>query len=130
MNVGFVGLGNMGLPMARNILKAGYEVTVYNRTRQRAEALRSDGAIIADRPTDVCSKDVLITMLADDLAVRAVVFDEDLVSRIPQTSVHISMSTISVGLAQELTEAHARAGNQFISAPVFGRPQAAESAQL
>ncbi len=130
MNVGFVGLGNMGLPMARNLLKAGYEVTVYNRTRQRAEVLRSDGAIIADRPTDACSKDVLITMLADDLAVRAVVFGEDLVSRIPQTSVHISMSTISVGLAQELTEAHARAGNQFISAPVFGRPQAAESAQL
>jgi len=130
MNVGFIGLGSMGLPMARNLLKAGHEVTVYNRTRARAEALRSDGATIADQPSDTCGKDVLITMLADDRAVRAVLFGEQLITRLPQTSIHISMSTISVALAQELADAHARAGNPFISAPVFGRPQAAESAQL
>jgi 3-hydroxyisobutyrate dehydrogenase-like beta-hydroxyacid dehydrogenase len=130
MNVGFIGLGSMGLPMARNLLKAGHEVTVYNRTRARAEALRSDGATIADQPSDTCGKDVLITMLADDRAVRAVLFGEQLITRLPQTSIHISMSTISVALAQELADAHARAGNLFISAPVFGRPQAAESAQL
>jgi 3-hydroxyisobutyrate dehydrogenase-like beta-hydroxyacid dehydrogenase len=130
MNVGFIGLGSMGLPMARNLLKAGHEVTVYNRTRARAEALRSDGATIADQPSDTCGKDVLMTMLADDRAVRAVLFGEQLITRLPQTSIHISMSTISVALAQELANAHARAGNPFISAPVFGRPQAAESAQL
>lgn len=130
MKAGFIGLGNMGLPMARNLLKAGHEVTVYNRTRERANSLRTDGAIIADKAGDACGSDVLITMLADDRAVRAVVFDGQLISRLGPGAVHISMATISVALAQELTRAHAEAGSHFISAPVFGRPEAAEAAKL
>ncbi|HET7215197.1 MAG TPA: NAD(P)-dependent oxidoreductase, partial [Terriglobia bacterium] len=74
--------------------------------------------------------DILITMLADDRVTRAVVFDGQLIPRLAPGAVHISMATISVALAQELTRAHAEAGNQFISAPVFGRPEAAESAKL
>jgi 3-hydroxyisobutyrate dehydrogenase-like beta-hydroxyacid dehydrogenase len=130
MNVGFIGLGNMGLPIARNLLKAGHKVTVYNRTRERAESLLGDGAVIADRVTDTCGGDALITMLADDRAVRAVVFDGQLIPSLATGTVHISASTISVALAQELTKAHAEAGNQFISAPVFGRPEAAAAATL
>ena len=130
MKVGFIGLGNMGLPMAHNLLKAGHEVTVYNRTRERAESLRSEGATIASQASDACGSDILITMLADDPAVRAVVFDGQLIPRIAPGAVHVSMATISVALAQELTRAHAEAGNQFISAPVFGRPEAAEAAKL
>jgi 3-hydroxyisobutyrate dehydrogenase-like beta-hydroxyacid dehydrogenase len=130
MKVGFIGLGNMGLPMARNLLKAGNEVTVYNRTRERAESLRAAGAAIATQAADTCGSDVLITMLADDRAVRAVVFDGQLIPKLAPGAVHVSMGTISVALAQELTRAHAEAGNQFISAPVFGRPEAAESAKL
>jgi len=130
MKVGFIGLGNMGLPMARNLLKAGHEVTVYNRTRERAESLRAEGAIIADKAARACGSDILITMLADDRAMRAVVFDGQLIPMLAPRAVHISMATISVALAQELTRAHAEAGNQFISAPVFGRPEAAESAKL
>jgi 3-hydroxyisobutyrate dehydrogenase-like beta-hydroxyacid dehydrogenase len=130
MKVGFIGLGNMGLPIARNLLKAGHEVTVYNRTRERAESLRAAGAAIATQAADTCGSDVLITMLADDRAVRAVVFDGQLIPKLALGAVHVSMGTISVALAQELTRAHAEAGNQFISAPVFGRPEAAESATL
>ena len=130
MKAGFIGLGNMGLPMARNLLKAGHEVTVYNRTRERAESLHKEGATVANQAGDACNSDVLITMLADDRAVRTVVFDGQLIPRLAPHAVHISMSTISVALAQELTRAHSEAGNQFISAPVFGRPQAAETATL
>lgn len=130
MRAGFIGLGNMGTPMARNLLKAGHEITVYNRTRERAESLRAEGATVASSAIDACDSDVLITMLADDQAVRAVVFDGQLIPRLAAGAVHISMGTISVALAQELTTVHAEAGSQFISAPVFGRPEAAEAAKL
>jgi len=130
MRAGFIGLGNMGMPMARNLLKAGHEITVYNRTRRRAEGLRAEGATVAGSAIDACNSDVLITMLADDRAVRAVVLDGQLIPRLAAGAVHISMGTISVALAQELTTAHAEAGSQFISAPVFGRPEAAEAAKL
>jgi 3-hydroxyisobutyrate dehydrogenase-like beta-hydroxyacid dehydrogenase len=130
MKAGFIGLGNMGLPMARNLLKAGHEIRVYNRSRERAESLRPEGATIADQASDACVTDVLITMLADDRALRAVVLDGQLIPRLSPGAIHISMSTISVALAQELTQAHAEAGSLFISAPVFGRPEAAEAAKL
>lgn len=130
MRAGFIGLGNMGTPMARNLLKAGHEITVYNRTRERAEGLRAEGATVADGAIDACDSEVLITMLADDQAVRVVVFDGQLIPRLAAGAIHISMGTISVALAQELTVAHAEAGSQFISAPVFGRPEAAEAAKL
>jgi 3-hydroxyisobutyrate dehydrogenase-like beta-hydroxyacid dehydrogenase len=130
MKAGFIGLGNMGLPMARNLLRAGHEITVYNRTRERADSLRAEGATVANQASDACAYDVLITMVADDRALRAVVLDGRLIPKLSPGSVHICMSTISVELAQELTRAHAEAGNQFISAPVFGRPEAAESAKL
>ena len=130
MNVGFIGLGNMGLPMARNLLKAGHAVTVYNRTAERAESLRAEGATVAGEAGGACGGDVLITMLADDPAVKSVVFGGQLIPRLAPSAVHISMSTISVELAGELAQAHAKAGNHFISAPVFGRPEAAVAAKL
>ena len=130
MNVGFIGLGNMGLPMARNLLKAGHAVTVYNRTPERAESLCAEGATLAGEAADACGGDVLITMLADDRAVNAVVFGGQLIPRLAPGAAHISMSTLSVALAQELARAHAKAGNHFVSAPVFGRPEAAEAAKL
>lgn len=130
MKAGFIGLGQMGLPMARNLLKAGHGVTVYNRTLERAESLRAEGAIIANQAAEACASDVLITMLADDPAMREVVIGGQLIPRLAAGAVHVSMSTISVALVQELTEAHQKAGNQFVSAPVFGRPEAAEGAKL
>lgn len=130
MKAGFIGLGAMGLPMARNLLKAGHEVTVYNRTRERAESLREDGAAIAGQASEACGSGVLITMLSDDRAMRAVLFDGQLIPKLAPGTVHIAMSTISVELASELARVHAEAGSHFISAPVFGRPDAAEAAKL
>lgn len=105
MDVGFIGLGHMGQAMARNLLKAGHRITVYNRTRDKAEALRSEGAQIADAPADACRHAVLITMLADDEAVEAVMFgDGKGLSALGPDTVHVSMSTISVALSDRLTE--------------------------
>jgi 3-hydroxyisobutyrate dehydrogenase-like beta-hydroxyacid dehydrogenase len=131
MKVGFIGLGNMGQAMARNLCKAGHSVTVYNRTRSRAEELKADGAIVADRPTDACRGDVVITMLADDHAVEEVVLgDGGFISALTPETIHISMSTISVALSKHLAEAHSKAGRIYIAATVFGRPDIAAAAKL
>jgi 3-hydroxyisobutyrate dehydrogenase-like beta-hydroxyacid dehydrogenase len=131
MEVGFIGLGNMGAPMARNLLKAGHRVTVYNRTRSKAETLAREGAKVADRVTDACRGDVLITMLSDDAAVEAVVFgDGAALSALHHNAIHISMSTISVALSDRLADVHGKAGQGYAAAPVFGRPEAAATAKL
>lgn len=131
MNVGFVGLGNMGQPMARNLLKAGHTVTVYNRSRRRAEELKADGARVAERASDACGGEVVMTMLADDPAVKEVVLGSNgVLGALASNTVHVSMSTISVALSRRLAEAHAQAGRTYLSAPVFGRPDAAASAKL
>src|SRR3979409_260186 len=131
MDVGFIGLGHMGTPMARNLLKAGHRVTVYNRTRGETEALGREGAQVADKVADACHGDVLITMLADDAAVEGVVFGEGgALQALRQDAIHISMSTISVALSDRLAEAHGKAGQGYVAAPVFGRPEAAAAAKL
>jgi 3-hydroxyisobutyrate dehydrogenase-like beta-hydroxyacid dehydrogenase len=131
MEVGFIGLGQMGAPMALNLLKAGHRVTVYNRTRGNADALARQGAQVADRVADACRGDVVITMLADDAAVEHVVFsDGGVLSALRRDATHLSMSTISVALCDRLAEAHGKAGQGYAAAPVFGRPEAAAAAKL
>jgi 3-hydroxyisobutyrate dehydrogenase-like beta-hydroxyacid dehydrogenase len=131
MRVGFIGLGAMGSAMARNLLKAGHELTVYNRTRARAEQMARDGAKVAASPVETASGEVVITMLADDHAVKDVLLGSgNLLSKLRPDQVHISMSTISVELARNLMEAHHGQGTGFVSAPVFGRPEVAAAAQL
>jgi 3-hydroxyisobutyrate dehydrogenase-like beta-hydroxyacid dehydrogenase len=131
MEVGFIGLGHMGQPMARNLLKAGHRVIGYNRTRERAETLKAEGAEIAARPADVCRGEAVITMLSDDAAVEGVVFGEGgILAALAPGKTHISMSTISVAFSDRLTEAHTNAGQVYIAAPVFGRPDAAAAAKL
>jgi len=131
MKVGFIGLGSMGRAMARNLLKAGHEVTVYNRTHARAEDLAGEGARVADALADTASGEVVITMLADDHALEDVLFGSgNLLGKLRADQIHVSMSTISVELSLSLVEAHRRHGTGYISAPVFGRPEAAEAAKL
>ncbi len=131
MKVGFIGLGQMGTGMAANLLKAGHEVTVYNRTAAKAEALAAQGARLATRVEDACRGDAVITMLANDEAVTDVVFgDGGILATLPRGAMHVSASTISVALSERLTAGHAGAGQQFVSAPVFGRPDAAAAAKL
>ena len=131
MKVGFIGLGNMGSGMAANLLRAGYALTVYNRTPARAEVLVAEGATLAKTPSEAARGDVVITMLADDTAVEAVVFGVDgVLAGLKPGSIHISMSTISVALAGRLVSAHRAAGQRFVAAPVFGRPEAATASEL
>jgi 3-hydroxyisobutyrate dehydrogenase-like beta-hydroxyacid dehydrogenase len=132
MRIGFIGLGRMGSAMARNLLRAGHQVAVYNRSRVKAEALAGGGARAADSPADACRDSaVVMTMLADDSAVEQVVFGENgLASALANGAVHISSSTIGTALARRLAAEHARRGQGYLSAPVFGRPEAAESRQL
>lgn len=131
MDVGFIGLGQMGRAIALNLVKAGHRVAAYNRTRARAEALASEGAEIADSVADAARRPVVITMLADDHAVEEVFFGEGKgLSALGAGAVHISMSTISVALSERLVEAHRKAGHAYVAAPVFGRPEAAAAAKL
>ena len=131
MKIGFIGLGNMGAAIAGNLVRAGHAVTVYNRTASRAEPLVRLGAQCAARVGDACHGEVVITMLADDHAVAEVVWGEEhILASLPRGCIHVSMSTISMELATRLSEAHAAAGQRYVAAPVFGRPDAAASAKL
>ncbi len=131
MKVGFIGLGQMGVGMAANLLKAGHEVVVFNRTGAKAEPLAAQGARVADNIAAACRGDAVVTMLADDDALRnAVVGSGGIVANLRPGAVHVSSSTISVALAEELEAAHAAAGQKFVSAPVFGRPEAAAAGKL
>jgi 3-hydroxyisobutyrate dehydrogenase-like beta-hydroxyacid dehydrogenase len=131
MNVGFIGLGKMGQAMARNLLRAGHQVTVYNRTESRAEALQADGALVAKTPAGVCQSEIVITCLADDDAVEAVVFgDHGIAGALAEDCTHISMSTLSLAMIERLIQTHSEARQPFVAAPVFGRPDAAAAAKL
>lgn len=131
MKAGFIGLGNMGQPMARNLLKAGHELAVYNRTRSRAEALAGEGAQVARTPAEACASGVVMSMLADDHAVEECVFGgAGILGALPAGGVHTSFSTISTALSRRLAEAHGEKGQFFVAAPVFGRPEAAAGARL
>lgn len=129
MKIGFIGLGQMGRGMAANLIKAGHEVALYNRTADKAQGL---GGRVAASPADAArGAEVVFTMLADDKALEAVAYGEGgFIGALPQGAIHISCSTISVALAETLTAAHAKAGQKFVSAPVFGRPEAAAAAKL
>jgi 3-hydroxyisobutyrate dehydrogenase-like beta-hydroxyacid dehydrogenase len=132
MKIGFIGLGQMGSGIAHNLLRAGHQVTVYNRSRQKAEALSQDGARVADSPADACrGAEAVFTMLADDAAMEHVVFGENgIASALAKNAVHISSSTISTALARRLAAEHAQRGQSYLSVPVFGRPEAAEGKKL
>ena len=128
MKLAFIGLGKMGSGIARNLLRAGHQLTVYNRTREKAEALVAEGARVANSPAEaVRGAEAVHTMLSDDAAVREVVFGRDgFAATMGRDAVHISHSTISTALAREL----AAAGHGYLSATVFGRPEAAEAKKL
>src|SRR5271168_1832184 len=131
MRVGLIGLGQMGSGMAANLLKGGHEVIVYNRTPSKAQALVELGARSAALVADACQGDAVITMLADDHAVESVVFgDTGVISNLGKNAIHISCSTISVALSETMAAMHAASGKRFVSAPVFGRPDAAAAGRL
>jgi 3-hydroxyisobutyrate dehydrogenase-like beta-hydroxyacid dehydrogenase len=132
MNIGFIGLGRMGSGMARNLLRAGHRIAVYNRTREKAEPLANEGARIASSPADAArGVEAVFTMLSDDQALSDVVFGEHgLASLAAGAPIHISSSTISVAFARRLAQEHAQRRQPFLTACVFGRPEAAENRKL
>ncbi|HWX37886.1 MAG TPA: NAD(P)-dependent oxidoreductase [Candidatus Sulfotelmatobacter sp.] len=132
MKIAFIGLGRMGMGMARNLVRGGHEVSVYNRSHEKAEALSREGARLASSPA-VASRgvDVVMTMVSDDRAVEEIVFgNEGIASGMKEDCIHVSHSTISVALARRLTAEHAERRQGYLSVPVFGRPDAADSKNL
>ena len=132
MKIGFLGLGQMGSGMAANLLRAGHEMVVWNRSPQKAQPLVAKGAVLARTARDAASgRDVIMSMLADDAALEQVLLGNDGVFEgLPRGALHISASTIAVATADRVAALHAARGLRFLSAPVFGRPEAAAAAKL
>ncbi|MGE0347933.1 NAD(P)-dependent oxidoreductase [Hydrogenophaga sp.] len=130
MDIGFIGAGAMGVPMIRRLLAAGHKVRVYNRTPHRLHTLVEEGAVSVDSPAAAATSPVTVSMLADDDAVNATVLDAGVLDAMPRGAVHVCMATISVSLAAQMRDAHARHRRGFVSAPVFGRPAAAAAGKL
>jgi hypothetical protein len=117
MDAGVIGLGGMGRAMAANLLKAGHRVRVWNRSRGPMDELARAGAEPVEEPR-LAFGGVVISMLADDEAVREIILAQRLLEAAPPGTVHVNMATISVRLAEELAAEHQRHGVQYVSAPV------------
>jgi 3-hydroxyisobutyrate dehydrogenase-like beta-hydroxyacid dehydrogenase len=131
MRIAFLGLGKMGGAIARHLITAGHEVTVWNRTPGKAEELRTAGAAVAGSVAEAAAgAKVIFTMLMDDTALSHVVYESGLLTAIAAGSIHVSLSTISVELSDRLTADHRAHGQDFVGSPVFGRPNVAEDGQL
>jgi 3-hydroxyisobutyrate dehydrogenase-like beta-hydroxyacid dehydrogenase len=132
MKIAFIGLGNMGSHMARHLLRAGHDLTVWNRTLSKADGLRADGAKVGKSAGEtVRDAEGVVTMLADDQAVESAALPPGgILDHLPRGSAHISMSTISVALSKRLAAEHGKREHRYIAAPVFGRPEAAEAGKL
>ncbi len=130
MKIGFIGLGRMGHGIAENLLKAGHTVTVWNRSPGPVAALVAKGAVAAKAPEDALAGDAVFSMLSNDAVMREVGLAGPLLDKAAKGLVHVNLATISVAFAAELAAAHKKAGLSYLSAPVFGRPEMAASAQL
>jgi 3-hydroxyisobutyrate dehydrogenase-like beta-hydroxyacid dehydrogenase len=130
MNIGFIGLGQMGTGIARSLMRAGHEVTVWNRSPEAAQALADDGAALAKYPPDALQGDALFTMLASDRAMQDVGLDSALLDKAAAGLVHVNLATISPAFARALAAAHESRGLGYVAAPVFGRPEAAAKGEL
>jgi len=130
--LGFIGLGNMGEPVAENLRRAGYDLRVYNRTRSKAAALTEKGAVPVTNPAEAApAGGVVFTMLADDRALEEVCLAEpSFVERLGKGGIHVSLSTISPATARRLAKHHEKYGVSYVASPVFGRPEAAAAAKL
>lgn len=128
--VGFVGLGRMGSSIASNLLRAGHKLLVWNRSEGPVRELAAQGAETAHEPADTARADILMSMLADDAAVRSVLLERGVLARMRAGAVHVNLATVSVACAQELARLHRERGVDYVAAPVFGRPEVAREAKL
>jgi len=128
VDVGFIGLGEMGSRIVETLVRAGYHPRVWNRSRAAVDAVARLGATPVSTAREAFAGDAVISMLADDNAVREVI--EPLLDGASPGLVHVNMATISVALARELAEKHQARGVAYVAATVFGRPELAETGKL
>jgi 3-hydroxyisobutyrate dehydrogenase-like beta-hydroxyacid dehydrogenase len=130
--IGFVGLGNMGIHMAKNLISEGYHLQVYNRTLSKADELGEVSITKCATPAEAADGvDIVITMVSEDEVLKEAVLSEDgILKKLPAGGLHISMSTISPDTSKELAKHHKEAGSSYLAAPVFGRPEAAAAKKL
>lgn len=128
MDTAFIGIGSMGAAMVPNLVAAGHRVAVWNRNPAPAEAL--EGMTLLDAPAAAFQHEVVLTMLADDAAVRGVIVDSGALRSARPGCVHVMMATISPALSGELAALHEEAGVAYVAAPVFGVPAVAAAGQL
>lgn len=130
--IGFIGLGSMGRPMANNLLAAGFDLRIYNRTPGKAVDLTASGARAVATPVEaVVPGGIVVTMVTNDAALEAVTLGvEGIASGLGSGGVHLSMSTVSPQLARRLADVHREHGSHYVAAPVLGRPAAAAAGKL
>ncbi len=130
--IGFIGLGSMGRPMANNLLAAGFDLRIYNRTPGKTVDLIASGARAVATPVEaVVPGGIVVTMVANDAALEAVTLGvEGIASGLGSGGVHLSMSTVSPQLARRLADVHREHGSHYVAAPVLGRPAAAAAGKL
>ncbi len=130
-HIGFIGLGNLGLPVATNLVDAGYALSVYNRTASKADSLVEKGAQLANRPVDVVTTGgVVVTLVWDDASVESIVMSDGFLEKLGQNGVHIAMSTVLPETSKKLAALHAQHGSAYVDAPIFGVAAAAVAKQL
>ena len=130
MNIGFIGLGQMGSGMASRLIDSGHQLVVWNRTRAATDAFAARGAAVADAIEDTLTADIVISMLADDAAVQAVWIATGLYQKLPATTLHLNMASVSLRMGRQLDALHQQQGSPYVAAPVFGRPQFAARGEL
>lgn len=128
MKIGFIGIGSMGAAMVPNLVKAGHQVSVWNRNPNAAEALK--GVTVLSSPSAAFENDAVITMLSDDAAVRSVIIDSGVLASARKDCIHVMMATISPAIVEELQQLHQSTGIAYVAAPVFGVPAVAAKGEL
>jgi 3-hydroxyisobutyrate dehydrogenase-like beta-hydroxyacid dehydrogenase len=130
VDIGFIGLGSMGMGVAANLVRAGHHVRVWNRSRGPVDQLARLGAHGVATARDAFTGDAVLSMLPSDDVIRSVIIDGRLIAEAPRGLVHANLATISVALARELAELHRAHGIGYVAAPVFGRPDVAAAGTL
>jgi 3-hydroxyisobutyrate dehydrogenase-like beta-hydroxyacid dehydrogenase len=130
VDVGFIGLGQMGKAIAANLIRAGHRLCVWNRSSGPGQELAALGARLAAQPADTVRGEVLMTMLADDDANREVLVAGGVLDRAARDLIHVNLATVSVAFAKELALLERERGITYVAAPVFGRPEVAQAARL
>ncbi|MDX5564552.1 NAD(P)-dependent oxidoreductase [Streptomyces sp. ID05-04B] len=128
--VAVIGLGGMGRAIARNLVRAGHETVVWNRSAGPAEELAETGALRATSVAEALQCPVAFSVLSDDTAFAEAFLDSGVLGQAPPGAVHVNVATVSVGLARRAAEAHAAHGIGYVAAPVFGRVSVAKAGAL